>query len=199
MNPGGALKEVHEHEGLGHRSTHQQNAVVFENHPVFVCQCGDQSRLFLRIEGQALVSVATESAHQAHGGLRAREQVCPGGCKGLGPEGVQVEHTGHVRPGRMDAAMNRKAAGVDGCVAAVDHRALHIHLHEVGGSDLLELKAETVEQVVPMLARNRCRDVGPDQVIPTPVRRQAVGGSKIAVNISLCDWCANVLWVEGHG
>jgi hypothetical protein len=82
---------------------------------------------------------------------------------------MEVEHTGHVRPGRMDAAMNRKAAGVDGGVAAVDHLTADIYLHEVGGGDLLELKAEAVEQVVPMLVGNPCGDVCPDQVIPAPV------------------------------
>jgi hypothetical protein len=41
--------------------------------------------------------------------------------------------------------MNRKAAGVDGCVAAVGHLTADIYPHEVGGCDLLELKAEPVE------------------------------------------------------
>ena len=153
--------------------------MVAQDHRAVAAELGDEPRLLLGAEGEALVIVVGDVAPEAHRMLRQRQQAgLQRGHRDAGV-GVQVDHAVGIGPGAMHRAVDGEAARVGGAAAAVDHPAVEVDHQQAGGGDLVEAEAEGVDQEGVGAAGQAQRQVGVDQVAPAVAGGEPVSGGEV--------------------
>ena len=71
---------------------------------------------------------------------------------------MRVRGRNRIRPRRVNPRMNRESRGID-VVVALDHLALFVDQHKVGGTNLREVHAERIHPEPVSVLRVARRDV----------------------------------------
>ncbi|MNI56518.1 hypothetical protein D3C73_1115280 [compost metagenome] len=173
----GAFQVIDIDEGLGHRRTRGQQAVVAQDHGLVLAQAGHQAFAFFQVQRNALVVVITQPLVEAQRVLGNRQQPVALAGHGNAVCRMRMHHASQVVAGGVHRRMDGETRSVDHLafgVARVHRVAVQVDLHQILRTHFVKQHAVAVDQEMMFVAGHPCADVGVDQVRHAEMRDQAV-------------------------